>query len=288
MRELLSKAVSLLTGIGMMLVSSAAAHGEVAPVRPVNSSWMLEAGSSHLADTYLSPLKYTGWNAAFEYERIQAMKFRPEIWRQELNVGMEVNRAENPAGNNSMLYANISARWGMLRIWQMPHGLFLAGGGSAGGNIGGLYNGRNGNNPAAVKADLTVNLTGWAGWNTRIGRMPVMLRWQTMLPVAGAFFSPEYDELYYEIYLGNHGGLAHFAWPGNFFRWDNLVTADLDFATTRLRLGFRSRIFSTEVNHITTRIFSYAFVLGVTGDWFSVSRSRPGVSPETARIIYAY
>lgn len=89
------------------------------------------------------------------------------------------------------------------------------------------------------------------------------------------------------MYLGNRHGLIHCAWPGRFFRWDNLVTADLDFATTRLRLGFRSRIYSTEVNHITTRIFSYSFVLGVTGDWFSVSR-RKDVPDDTARFIYAY
>ena len=107
------------------------------------------------------------------------------------------------------------------------------------------------------------------------------------MPVIGAFFSPDYDELYYELYLGNRHGLVHCAWPGNFFKWDNLVTADLDFSTTRLRLGFRSRIFSSEVNHITTRTFSYAFVLGVTGDWFSVS-ARRGVPSETARFIYAY
>ena len=114
-----------------------------------------------------------------------------------------------------------------------------------------------------------------------------MLRWQTTMPLTGVFFSPEYDELYYEISLGNHGGLVHGAWPGNYFRWVNLVTADLDFAATRLRVGFRSRILSSEVNHITTRIFSYAFVLGVTGDWLSLS-PRKGVPEETARIIYAY
>ena len=58
-------------------------------IRPVNSSWMLDAGSAHVADTYLSPLKYTGWNVSFEYERLQAMKFSPEAWRQQLQVGVE-------------------------------------------------------------------------------------------------------------------------------------------------------------------------------------------------------
>lgn len=256
-------------------------------IRPVNSSWMLDAGSAHVADTYLSPLKYTGWNVSFEYERLQAMKFSPEAWRQQLHVGVEFSDTENQAGNSSMLYANLYARWGMLHVWRLPYRFTVAAGGSASADIGGVYNSRNGNNPAAAKADITANLTGWATWDFILGRMPVMLRWQTTLPLVGMFFSPEYDELYYEMYLGNRHGLLHCAWPGDFFRWDNLVTADLDFSTTRLRVGFRSRIYSTEVNHITTRIFSYSFVLGVTGDWFSVSRRR-GVPEDTAKFIYAY
>ncbi len=285
--------MSLKTTILSVLVLAASAfvcHGatpEAEVIRPVNSSWMLDAGSAHVADTYLSPLKYTGWNASFEYERLQAMKFSPERWRQQLHVGVEFSDADNRAGNGSMLYGNLYARWGMLHVWRMPCRFTLAAGGSAGADIGGIYNNRNGNNPAAAKVDVTANLTGWATWETTVGRMPVMFRWQTTMPLIGMFFSPEYDELYYEMYLGNRHGLLHCAWPGNFFSWDNLVTADLDFATTRLRVGFRSRIYSTEVNRITTRIFSYSFVLGVTGDWFSVSRRR-NVSDGTAKFIYAY
>lgn len=73
--------------------------GDDEVLRPVNSSYMVDIGSSHLADTYLSPLKYTGWNAAFQYERMQAMKFRPDSWRQQLLIVLEVNSAENPARN---------------------------------------------------------------------------------------------------------------------------------------------------------------------------------------------
>lgn len=260
---------------------------ETEVLRPVNSSYMLEVGSSHVADTYLSPLKYTGLNFAFEYERVQSMKFNPEQWRQQLKIGVEANATENPAQNSNMYYGNLSASWGMMRVWQLPKNFAVAFGGSAGGNIGGIYNERNGNNPASVKADVTVNATGYLTWRTRVGRMPVMFRWQTTMPLAGVFFSPEYDELYYEIYLGNHGGLVHGAWPGNYFRWDNLVTADLDFTTTRLRFGFRSRVLSSEVNHITTRIFSYAFVVGLSGDWFSLS-PRKGLPSKTSKIVYAY
>ena len=89
--------------------------------------------------------------------------------------------------------------------------------GVPGGDVGCVYNRRNGNNPASVKADITVNLTGYVTWKTRLWRLPVMLRWQTTMPLAGGFFSPEYDELYYELYLGNKKGACAFCMAGEFF-----------------------------------------------------------------------
>lgn len=280
-------AAMLLAAVSAVAQEPEAAADVDVELRPVNSSYMVDLGSAHVADTYLSPLKYTGWNAGFQYERMQAMKFRPDSWRQQLLAGVEVNGTENPARNASMYYGNLSLSWGMLHRWQLPWGMTVAAGGSAGMNLGGIYSNRNGNNPAAAKGDITLNATGYAVWSTRLWRLPVMFRWQTSLPLTGVFFSPEYDELYYEIYLGNHSGLVHGAWPGNYFRWDNLVTADLDFSDTRLRLGFRSRILSSEVNHITTRIFSYAFVIGVSGDWFTVSRRR-GLPSQARKVAWVY
>lgn len=75
-------------------IAAGAETADVAPVRPVNSSYMLSVGSSHLGDTYLSAVKYTGWSAAFNYDRMQAMKFSPDRWRQQLQLGVQVDGAE--------------------------------------------------------------------------------------------------------------------------------------------------------------------------------------------------
>ncbi len=256
------------------------------PLRPVNSAFMLSAGTSHLADTYLTPLKYEGWNAAFRYERVQAMKFNPDRWRQQLRVGVEFNSAENPARNATMYYLNVAASWGMIRVWKLPAGFQLGLGGSTGIDIGGLYNSRNGNNPADAKADWTVNLTGTAAWRFRMDRVPVTLRWQSTIPVTGIFFSPQYDESYYELYLGNRSGVVKGAWWGNFLRWSNLVTADLGLGSWDLRLGFESSILSSKANEIVTRCYNLSFVIGVCGDWFSLNPRHGLPSPET-RIINA-
>jgi len=113
----------------------------------------------------------------------------------------------------------------------------------------------------------------------------VTLRYHPTIPLTGVFFSPDYGELFYEIYLGNHSGLAHCAWWGNYFRMENFVTADLHLGATSLRVGFRNNILSTSINDITTRTITYSAVIGVTTEWISLNPSRK--ADNSARIISA-
>ena len=256
-------------------------------IRPVTSAYTIEGGSSHIADTYLTPLRYSGWTTALSYERMQAMRFDPERWVMRLTTSFALEKTDNPSRNASVWGVDANVSWGMMRRFHLSSvpSLTLAGGGSAELNIGALYSTRNGNNPVSAKASATVNITGYATWNFTLWRLPVTVRYQPTLPVAGAFFSPDYGELYYEIYLGDTSGLAHAAWWGNYFRLDNLLTADLHFGGTSLRLGYHGNILSTKVNDIVTRNISHCAVVGVTGEWMTLNRRHP-ISKE-ARIISA-
>lgn len=255
--------------------------------RPVTAGYTLEVGSSHISDTYLTPLKYKGLSFGLGYERLQAMKFSPDKWVMQLTGRLGVNRAENPAKNATMWDLELGLSWGMMRRWRIENltGLQLYGGGATLLDLGALYLARNGNNPVSAKAAWTVGLSGMAVYNFKISRLPVCLRYQAVLPVTGAFFSPDYGELYYEIYLGNHSGLAHAAWWGNYFRLNNLLTADLRLGSTNLRLGYRANILSTKVNNIVSREITHSFVVGVSGEWLSLPRSG-SLSPK-AKIISA-
>lgn len=278
----------LLPAIAILFASSASAQEESTseePLRPVTASYMFEAGGAKLINTYLTPLEYSGWNAAFNYERMQAMKFNPENWVMRLSTGVDVARTDNPAKNAKLWRAVADFSWGMMHRWRMPYNVTLALGGSTGLDLGCVYSTRNGNNPVSVEAAWTVNLTGYATWNVKLWRVPITLRYQPTLPVVGAFFSPDYGELFYEISLGNHSGLAHAAWWGNYFRMENLVTADLQLGATYLRLGFRSNVISTQVNHITTRVVTNSAVIGISGEWLSLN-PRKKLSNQ-ARIISA-
>lgn len=254
-------------------------------LRPVDSSWMIEAGSARLADTYLSAVPYTGLHLGVAYQRYQAMKFSPERWTMSLTVRLDADKADNRARNAAMWDMTLTADWGMMRRYAVNRWLTLAPGASTSVTAGALYTEVNSNNPVSAKASWTVNFTGLASARFNIGKLPVTVTYRPTLPVTGVFFSPDYGELYYEIYLGNTSGLAHAAWWGNYFMLDNLLTARLELGGTSLTAGYHGKVFSTRVNHLTTNIFTHAFVIGISGEWLSVNPRRP--VNEHSRMIHA-
>jgi hypothetical protein len=254
-------------------------------VRPVNSHFTYNIGSARIANTYLTPLTYTGWGMRLGYDRTQAMRTRSNRFVQQIAAGFDLDRTDNPAKNASLWRLVGDFTYGVTYRWRMPYDFTLHAGLSTGLDLGVVYSDRNGNNPVAVEAAWTVNLTGAAMWHHTILGKKVLLTYRPTLPFAGVFFSPDYGELFYEISLGNHSNLAHGAWWGNYFRMENLITADITLGSTELRLGFRNNILSTRVNNITTRVTTCAAVIGLGGTWMSLNPTK-GINPQ-ARIISA-
>ena len=261
-----------------VLPGHAGAQSATTAERPVLSAWMLGLGSSHIADTYLSPLKYQGWSAAVTYERLQASPWSPNDWVMQLKVGGDIDRAQNPVRNATMWAGQLHASWGVMRRWDIQSlGLTVGVGPALRAEGGCIYNARNSNNPASAKGAVTVDAAAYVAKSFNLLKHRVTLRYQPTLPVIGAFFSPRYDELYYEMYLGNHSGLVHPAWWGNRFKLDNLVTADIAFGATAVRLGYECDWMSSRVSNLTTRMITHRFVLGVTINWLSVKPSKSSI-----------
>lgn len=257
-------------------------------LRPVTSAYSSEVGSSHLTDTYLTPLNYDGWTAAMSYERLQAPRFNPAGAIMQLRGRLSVDRDQNPARNATMWGLDLNVDWGVLwrlKSSRLPRGLALSGGINTGIDLGALYLARNGNNPVTAKAAWTVGISAMAVYNFRLGALPLTLRYQPSLPLTGVFFSPDYGELYYEIYLGNRSGLVHCAWPGNYFRLDNLVTLDLRFKGATLRLGYHNEVYSGKVSNIVSGHTVHSFVVGLANEWISLSPRRK--LSDDAKIISA-
>ncbi len=277
----------LLASICALASTAAESPDSLRPYRPVVSAYTLAIGSAHICNTYLTPLHYTGLTGRLHYERLQAMAFNPERAVMQLDIDIEADRTRNPARNATMTGLELRFAWAMMRrhsIASVP-GLSLYWGGYTELGGGALLLTRNGNNPAQAIGAWTIGATGAAVFNTTISRLPVTFRYQARMPLTGAFFSPDYGELYYEIYLGNRSGLVHAAWLGSYFRIDNLLTADLHLGNTVLRVGYTCDIFSSKCNNIVSRDISHSFVLGVATEWLSIGRSR-GIDSH-ARIISA-
>lgn len=104
-----------------MIMAIAAKPQDSIPIyRPVTSSYSVEYGSAHLADTYLTPLHYRGWHTGVKYMREQAMKHNPERWSMQLRLGLDFDRTQNPAKNATILNGEVSASWAMMRRWTLP------------------------------------------------------------------------------------------------------------------------------------------------------------------------
>ncbi|MGM9804454.1 MAG: DUF3316 domain-containing protein [Muribaculaceae bacterium] len=278
--SLRSGITALLMCLAAMMAANAqntAVENEAMTVeRPVASSFMIGAGSSSILDTYLSSITNRGWHVRMEYERLQAMRFDPERWIMQLDAGVDYDNVNNPAGNHTTHSLMVDFRWGMMRRFSDVgvRGLQLALGGTTQLRGGAIYKPSNSNNLVSAKIHWSVGITGMASYPVRVLSVPVTLRCQAVLPVAGVFFSPQYGETYYEIYIGNHSGLAHFGWWGNRFDMMGLFTADMHLGRTVLRVGYRTNISTSWVNNLNTHIFTHEAVLGLGGEWLTLSKGK--------------
>ncbi len=241
------------------------------PVRPVSSAWMAEVGSSHLANTYLSSEKYAGQRYGLTYSRLQAMKGRLDRCVQGWDVGLGFDRAKNRVGNSTMLGATVEGSWRMMHRWRLPASFQVGIGGYAGAEFGILYLSRNSNNPAQALGAICIGPEAFVQWSGKVRKLPFAFRWQVSSPLLGTFFCQDYGELYYEIQLGNRSDLVHFAWPASRRAIKSLLSLDMNFGRTTLRLGYRFDALSARANNITTRMISHCAVIGVVCDFVTVN-----------------
>lgn len=253
--------------------------------RPVTQVYSLEVGGVSALDTYLSGLRYSGMNLAVTGLWTKAMPFSPD-WTMDFDARMEVGRGLNAAKSSSMFNLTADFHWGMNRRWRLPHRVVIYAGASAGFDAGMLYLPRNANNPADAVVWAGLSLDAALNWPFHIGRLPVLLTRRFVIPTLGAFFKPQYGESYYEIYLGNREGLAHFGWWGNHFCLDSHLALTFDFGRTAMQVGYRFRMRTSYVNHIDTQLFTNAFTIGVIPHGIGLKNRRPCLKTVTVNALY--
>lgn len=242
--------------------------------RPTSSTYSLEWGATSMLDTYLSPLKYEGHHLGIYGSWLKAMRQNPHRLIMSFDASIQTALAKSPAKNSTLYEFGLNFAWTMQYRWNPIKGLQLSAGGGAMLDIGGLYLSRNSNNPASARASIDIISSGIASYGFKIGRLPVRVTNRLTIPLVGAFFSPDYGETYYEIYLGNNSDLVHCGWWGNHFRLDNLLAADIYLGNVALRVGYHINLKSSYVNNINTRLTTHALVLGLTSDWLNITHSK--------------
>ncbi len=261
-----SRCIYCLTLILLCCSLSVAAQTDTVPesALPAQSMLMLDAGYASIHDSYLTPITYDGIDLGLSLEATRwASRYR---WLWQLSVGADYNYVENNAKNNNLQKVMGDISFNMQHAWMgvLHPRLGFSAGPMAQLRAGIVYDAVNSNNPVTVRAHANLGATGMAWFNTHLGRLPITLRYQAQLPVVGVFFAPEYDESYYEIYLGNHKNLAHLGWWGNRFDMTNYLGADLHVRKVTLRIGYRNRLEHWSVNNLNVHDFTHALVFGIS------------------------
>ena len=260
------RCIYCLTLILLCCSLSVAAQADTVPesALPAQSMLMLDAGYASIHDSYLTPITYDGIDLGLSLEATRwASRYR---WLWQLSVGADYNYVENNAKNNNLHKVMGDISFNMQHAWMgvLHPRLGFSAGPMAQVRAGIVYDAVNSNNPVTVRAHANLGATGMAWFNTHLGRLPITLRYQAQLPVMGVFFAPEYDESYYEIYLGNHKNLAHLGWWGNRFDMTNYLGADLHVRKVTLRIGYRNRLEHWSVNNLNVHDFTHALVFGIS------------------------
>ena len=213
--------------------------------------------------TYLSPLTYAGPAYGLTYE------WRRAAWNAG-SAGMQA-RADidygyllSPAKNSRMYDLSLSLEWGVEKLWHTACGFNFTAGATIGADGGVIYLPRNGNNPAQGLMWAGATLTASAEY-TRIKLLGKQLTISESIgiPSLGAFFCPAYGETYYEIYIGNHSGLAHCGWWGNRPNIRSRLRVDWQLGRCGLTLGFDYRFNGLNCNNITTRLSQCSALIGI-------------------------
>lgn len=231
--------------------------------RPVTAIYSLETGRAKDLSTYLSPLYYEGLDVAVSGSWSKPFQRWSDRCVMRFEAAVDMQSMLNPVKNSRMWGITGRFNWGLL--WG---GSFLRDFSFTLGPMIDIYGGamylvRNGNNPVNALASAGIDIAGSVGYRFRIGRLPVMVMDEIRIPSLSAFFSPQYGETYYEIYLGNHSGLSHFGWWGNAMGIDNLLSVRLNLGRTGLLLGYRLDLRTFNACGLKTQLLRNAIVIGV-------------------------
>ncbi|GHV57892.1 hypothetical protein FACS1894182_07990 [Bacteroidia bacterium] len=244
---------------------------EETPVPLTYQSFSIGSGKTSAYDSYLSPLKYSGWNIGLMGEQMKIGKrLNGRLATQHL-FNLEFADTQNPSGSANAYVASLEYDYGLYYRLNPIRKIQLYTGLQGDLLLGVIYNTRNTNNPANAKVNLNLNLSAMAIYSFSIKRQLIRLRYQINMPFVGALFSPEFGQSYYEIGLGDGTTLVHFAAWHNRLAIRNILSIEVPFNSCTLRLTGMNWLYETQVNDLKTQIVSNSVYVGLSKYFYTVS-----------------
>lgn len=259
---------------------------KTASSRPVTGVYSLELGRISVNSSYLSPLTYTGTLTSLSGMWSKAMPFNPEKAVMQFETDVNFSSLLNEAQTSRMLGLTGHFLWSLSWRKHLPSEFQFTLGGGVDLEGGAYYLIRNSNNPVQAMANISLVASASLSKYFKIGKLPVLITDRVNIPSLGVFFCPQYGETYYEIYLGNHKGLAHAGWWGNNFRLNNLLSVSLDFGRTAMMIGYRFNIHTQWANNLNTKIISNSFVIGVVPHGLGLKKRQAKLPEEIIYSLY--
>lgn len=241
-------------------------------------------GYSNVYDTYLSPQEYKGMDFRVTRETMRMTTlFDGNVSAQnffQANLSYTHNRADN----NNTFAGLVNWNYGLHYQFRITENFKLLAGGLADFNGGFVYNLRNTNNPASAKAYINLDASGMAIWHVKVKNVPLTLRYQLNVPVAGVLFSPNYGQSYYEIFtLGNSEGVIKFTTLKNQPSIRQLFSLDFPVFCSKLRLSYMWDVQQSKVNQLKTHTNSHIFLVGFVKDLYLVKNKKGNPLPANVR-----
>ena len=240
---------------------------------PVARAHLFGLGGVRQLDTYLSPLEYRGPKFLYLNETERPLTFMGDRVQFQSSLQLDFSLSKPASDKAKYMGAGIGyAATFHYRFLGTPPGTLptdrrsrftLMAGPQLAANLGGLYNTRNGNNPAQAYLGAHLAASVVAGYTFRIRRMPLTLRDQLDVPLLGAMFTPAYGQSYYEIFSLEHSDhnirTTH---PFNAPSLTNRFTIDLPMLRATMRLTYLVDVRQSDVNSLRRHAYTHAFMIG--------------------------
>lgn len=233
------------------------------PMNAQEQAIMIGVGRSSQLDTYLSPERYTGTEMRIIHNNIithKGMDFHHE-WTQQGSFSKTEPRSENA----KMLAGEYMLKFALYRTWFTDYNLLVSLGGAAEAFLGGIYNTRNGNNPAQLHTGLNIAPTAKIDYLIELWGRSFWLTYKCSVPLIGTQFSPAYGQSYYEIFSrGNYDNNICLTHPFNAPSFTHQLTIDIPLGNndSAIRVGYFGDIRQSELNNLKQNNITRGIVIG--------------------------